>query len=55
MARWYANTGRYSFTNADVCDVVNPFASVGLGLPDLDCDGVDDSTDTDDDSVYHWR
>ena len=50
MAQWYANTGRYGFTTADVCDVGNGFASVGLGLPDLDCDGVDDTADTDDDA-----
>jgi Zn-dependent metalloprotease len=44
-----ATTGKYGFTAADACVVVNAFASVGLGLPDLDCDGVDDNADTDDD------
>lgn len=48
-AREAAKVGRYGFTAADACDVVNAFASVGLGLPDLDCDGVDDNADTDDD------
>ena len=48
-ARDAAITGRYGFTSADACVVVNSFASVGLGLPDLDCDGVDDTADPDDD------
>ncbi len=34
----------------DCCQVRNAFASVGLGLPDHDCDGVPDDTDTDDDN-----
>jgi thermolysin len=33
------------FTAADACVVVNAFASVGLGLADVDCDGVSDVTD----------
>jgi Zn-dependent metalloprotease len=47
-----AMAGRDGFTSADVCTVVNAFASVGLGLPDLDCDGVDDNADTDDDGDF---
>jgi Zn-dependent metalloprotease len=53
MTVWRAQvaaiTGKYGFTSADACVVVNAFASVGLGSPDLDCDGVDDNADTDDD------
>jgi Zn-dependent metalloprotease len=46
-AKLWAHDGLFGFTNADVCDVVNAFASVGLGLPDLDCDEVPDPTDPD--------
>jgi Zn-dependent metalloprotease len=49
VAQIAATTGKYGFTSADACVVVNAFASVGLGLPDLDCDGVDDNADTDGD------
>jgi Zn-dependent metalloprotease len=45
-----AATGRFGFTARDVCDVQNAFASVFLGLPDADCDGVDDTVDPDDDN-----
>jgi Zn-dependent metalloprotease len=45
-----ANVGRYGFTAANACDVRNAFASVFLGLPDSDCDGIDDTIDTDDDN-----
>jgi Zn-dependent metalloprotease len=48
-ARDAALTGRYGFTSDDACVVVNAFASVGLGIPDLDCEGVDDLADSDDD------
>jgi hypothetical protein len=49
VAQMAAATGKYGFTSADACVVVNAFASVGLGLPDLDCDGMDDNADSDDD------
>ena len=39
----------YGFTQDDVCDVINAFASVGLGDADSDCDGTPDPTDPDDD------
>ncbi len=50
QARAYVRDGRYGFTTADVCDVINAFASVGLGDADRDCDGTPDPTDTDDDN-----
>lgn len=38
-------------TTQDVCDVINAFSSVGLGRPDIDCDGWSepDDGDADDD------
>ena len=47
MAQLYATAGRNGFTQADACSVANAFAAVGLGLPDLDCDGLDDTVDPD--------
>ena len=44
-ARVYLRYHLHNFTNADVCNIVNAYASVGLGLPDQDCDGIDDNTD----------
>ncbi|RME12655.1 MAG: hypothetical protein D6802_03635 [Ardenticatenia bacterium] len=49
QARAYVRDGRYGFTTADVCDVINAFASVGLGDADSDCDGTPNPTDSDDD------
>lgn len=49
LAREYWRQGLYSFTSTDICDVINAFASVGLGPGDLDCDGVDDLADEDTD------
>jgi hypothetical protein len=37
------NPGRYGFDVVDVCDVINAWASVGIGDPDIDCDGYEDS------------
>jgi len=51
-AKEYVSGDRYGFTSRDVCDVVNAFASVGLGFPDRDCDGKLDDVDTDDDGDY---
>ncbi|MEN8241671.1 MAG: M4 family metallopeptidase [Chloroflexota bacterium] len=38
---WAVN-GTASFTEFDACQVQNAYASVGLGDPDLNCDGTDD-------------
>lgn len=40
QAQSFAVAGSYGFTFGDVCNVLNAFASVGLGLPDTDCDGA---------------
>ena len=48
QARSYATFGNaHSFAMEDVCQVINAFASVGLGLSDSDCDGWDNSEDID--------
>jgi Zn-dependent metalloprotease len=44
-----ALTGRFGFTRADACTVLNSFAAVELASPDLDCDGLPDAVDPDDD------
>ncbi|MBM4370490.1 MAG: thrombospondin type 3 repeat-containing protein [Deltaproteobacteria bacterium] len=51
-ARYYRDVEAYGFTSADVCSVVNAFASVGLGVQDLDCDGLTDNRDSDDDQDH---
>ncbi len=40
----------FTYTNQDICDIKNAWASVGV-LPsgDKDCDGIDDNMDSDDD------
>ncbi len=43
---------KHGITSQNVCDVVNAYASVGLGGSDLDCDGIPDTTDTDDDGDH---
>lgn len=48
-ARELAEAGLSGFTQNDVCQVVNAFAAVELGVPDRDCDGMDDTADNDDD------
>ena len=55
--REFWRQGRYGFASADICDVINAFASVGLGAGDLDCDGVDDleDEDTDGDRIPNSR
>ncbi|MDQ7029667.1 MAG: M4 family metallopeptidase [Ardenticatenia bacterium] len=50
MALLYDFFSRYDFTSDDVCDVINAFASVGLGDADRDCDGTPDPSDPDDDN-----
>lgn len=52
QAQSYVRAGRYAFTDADVCDVINAFGAVGLGPTDVDCDGVLDDIDSDDDGDY---
>lgn len=49
----YAQAGLFGFTGQDVCSVVNAFASVGLGNPDSDCDGLSDDFEADDDGDSH--
>lgn len=41
----YLQPGLYGFNNNDVCSVRNAFASVGLLVPDRDCDGIIDTID----------
>jgi hypothetical protein len=48
-AQDWADDGTHDFTDADVCSVVNAFASVGLGDADFDCDGLLDPDDPDSD------
>ncbi|MDQ3019176.1 MAG: thrombospondin type 3 repeat-containing protein [Bacteroidota bacterium] len=48
-ARVFSNLQLHGFTNSDVCAVTNAFASVGLAAADLDCDGISDIVDPDDD------
>lgn len=47
QAQAYALFGSYGFTTDDACQVVNAFASVGLSVGDLDCDGFADPPDGD--------
>ncbi|MBM3152488.1 MAG: hypothetical protein FJZ96_09865 [Chloroflexi bacterium] len=42
-AEAWARSGAHGFTRQDVCTVRNAYASVGLGLPDLDCNGAEDA------------
>jgi hypothetical protein len=39
------------FTESDVCTVRNAWAAVGVGGPDIDCDGDEDDIDSDDDGL----
>ena len=48
-AEEWAESGRFGFTAADLCDTRNAWASVGLGQGDDDCDGLVDAIDQDDD------
>jgi hypothetical protein len=53
QAQSFVVAGSYGFTFTDVCQVLNAFASVGLGAPDTDCDGApnDPGDDGDGDGV----
>jgi|GEM_PF-2485375 len=42
--------GSHGITNGDCCSVKNAFAAVGVGNPDVDCDGAEDIFDVDDDA-----
>lgn len=46
---WALNGNVNGFNMGDVCNIINAYASVGLGGMDLDCDGYDDFEDSDDD------
>lgn len=52
QARQFVREGRYGFGDDDVCTVINAWAAVGLGVSDVDCDGVPDDEDTDDDRDF---
>lgn len=49
QARQFVRDGSFGFTNSDACQVLNAWASVGVGDGDIDCDGTPDSADRDDD------
>jgi hypothetical protein len=42
--------GSHGISNEDCCSVKNAFAAVGVGNPDVDCDGAEDMFDVDDDA-----
>jgi Zn-dependent metalloprotease len=46
------NNHQHGFVQADVCSVRNAFASVGLTVSDVDCDGVLDDVDDDNDGDF---
>jgi hypothetical protein len=52
LAYSWAATGTKGFTPFDACQVQNAYAAVELGEGDNDCDGIDDTTDLDDDLDY---
>jgi Zn-dependent metalloprotease len=53
QARAYIHARLYGFTLRDVCSIMRAFNSVGLGPNDMDCDGLSDQEDTDDDGDYN--
>ena len=52
VAKGYVSKKEHGFTSNDVCQVINAFASVGLGTADRDCDGQLDDVDPNDDGDY---
>jgi hypothetical protein len=46
------NNHQYGFVQADVCSVRNALASVGLAASDVDCDGILDDQDDDNDGDF---
>jgi len=53
IASGWAASGANGFTDDDVCQVRNAYAAALIGSGDTNCDGVDDSVDSDDDSDFH--
>lgn len=49
QAQEYVDHHEYGFVQSDVCSVMNAFAAVGYGDSDVDCDGVLDNVDEDND------
>jgi hypothetical protein len=54
-ARAWAATGEHGFTDADVCTVRNAWFAVGVGFGDKECDGLEDTLDTDGDGIVNTR
>lgn len=50
VAKNFAGSGLHGFTASDACQVNNAFAAVELAQEDLDCDGLPDVIDPDDDA-----
>ena len=48
----WAQNGTSGFNAFDVCTVKNAWAAVGLGQPDSDCDGIDNTSDPDPDGDF---
>ncbi len=51
-ARDFVSAGISDWDDADVCEVINAYATVGLGEADRDCDGLVDSVDPDIDNDW---
>lgn len=54
-ARAWAASGDHGFTYTDVCTVRNAWFAVGVGFGDNECDGVEDTLDTDGDGIVNSR
>lgn len=52
VAQAYVRRGSLGFTGGDVCDIMNAWASAGVGAGDADCDGTTDDLETDDDNDF---
>lgn len=52
QARRFVADGRAGWATLDVCQVINAYASVGVGDGDRDCDGTTDGEDADDDGDW---
>jgi Zn-dependent metalloprotease len=52
VAENWAQDGSSGFNAANACTVKNAWAAVGLGKPDSDCDGIDNSSDPDPDGDF---
>ncbi len=51
VAAQWSQSNQNGFTPDDLCQVRNAFFAVGLGDPDLDCNGYEENPDIDNDSV----